>query len=142
MAHYEYYSNICTLVETNRNSHISLIKRVCAELGQPERAEEMERKYIDDSIRIKKFKDKNHPKRPKSGYMLYCEKNRKSVKDSLPEDAAFADIIKKMAKDWGKLSQTKKAEFTQLAEDDKVRYAREVEAYEATLFRQNVGGSA
>ena len=74
--------------------------------------------------------------------MLYCEKNRKSVKDSLPKDAAFADIIKKMAKDWGKLSQTKKAEFTQLAEDDKVRYAREVEAYEATLFRQNVGGSA
>ena len=50
--------------------------------------------------------------------------------------------IKKMAKDWGKLSTNKKSEFTQLAEDDKVRYAREVEAYEATLFKANVGGSA
>ena len=74
--------------------------------------------------------------------MLYCEKNRQAVKDSLPKDASFSDIIKKMAKDWGKLSTNKKSEFTQLAEDDKVRYAREVEAYEATLFKANVGGSA
>jgi hypothetical protein len=142
MAHREYYLACRSVMETIRSSHVKLIEHLCDELGAPDRRKEFELKFIDDSIRIKKFKDKNHPKRPKSGYMLYCEKYRSAVKDSLPEDASFSDIIKKMAKDWGKLSDTKKTEFTQLAEDDKLRYSREVEAYEATLFKLNVGGSA
>ena len=94
MAHYEYYSTMRNIMETSRASHIKLIERICDDFGAPERRDELVGKYIDDSIRIKKFKDKHHPKRPKSGYMLYCEQNRSSVKDSLPKDAKFADIIK------------------------------------------------
>jgi len=141
MAHYEYYNNMRTIVESNRSSHVSLIKRVCAELGQPERAEEMERKYIDDSIRIKKFKDPSAPKRARSGYMLYCEKTRDTVRKSLPKTAQFADIIKKMAKNWKALDNKEKVSYNKLAEEDKARYAKELEEYNSEIYSTNVGSS-
>lgn len=138
MAHYEYYSAMRNIMETSRSSQISLIERVCADLGAPERADELVEKYIDDSIRIKKFKDKNAPKKAKSGYMLYCEKNRVAAKKSLPKDAPFGDIIKKMASQWNALDTAGKEEYVQLAEDDKVRYARELEEYKADIYKSNV----
>lgn len=141
MAHYEYYSNMRTIMESNRASHASLIKRVCSELGQPERTDDMVRKYIDDSIRIKKFKDPKAPKRPRSGYMLYCEKTRDGVRKSLPKNASFADIIKKMAKHWGILENDKKESYNKLAEEDKVRYAKELEDYNGEIYSSNVGSS-
>ena len=142
MAHYEYHSAIRNLVETSRSSHITLIERVCTELGQPEKIDAMIEKYIDDSVRIKKFKDKRHPKRPKSGYMLYCENRRQDVRNKNP-DATFAEVIKKMASEWNNLEKTpegvsEKEKFTQLAQDDKLRYKREVEAYESELYKSNV----
>ena len=142
MAHYEYYSCMRNLLETSRASQINLIERVTAELGAPERADELIAKYIDDSIRIKKFKDKNAPKKPKSGYMLYCEKHRAEVKKSLPKTAQFADIIKAMAKNWNDLDESGKKEYVDLAEDDKKRYARELDAYKSELYKTNVGASS
>ena len=70
MAHQEYYLAMRNIMETSRSQSMKLIERVTYDLGAPERYEELCNKYIDDSIRIKKFKDKNHPKKPKSGYML------------------------------------------------------------------------
>jgi len=138
MAHYEYYTAMRTIVESSRNSHVSLIKRVCSELGQPERTDEMVAKYIDDSIRVKKFKDPKAPRRPRSGYMLYCEKNRPSVKKSLPKNASFADIIKKMASNWGSLDDEKKNFYNKLADEDKDRYNKEIEDYKAEIYSSNV----
>lgn len=143
MAHYEYYTNMRTIIESTRASHVSLIKRVCDELGQPERASEMEEKYIDNAnFRVKKFKDPSAPKRARSGYMLYCEKTRESVRDSLPKSASFADIIKKMAKNWKKLDEDKKLAYNKLADDDKARYARELEEYNSAIYSSNVGKSS
>tara|TARA_B100001093_G_scaffold344853_1_gene329583 strand:- start:181 stop:600 length:420 start_codon:yes stop_codon:yes gene_type:complete len=135
MAHYEYYSAIRNLVESARTSHINMIERVCTDLGQPDKAEEMISKYIDDSLRIKKFKDKRHPKRPKSGYMIYCERRRGDVKKHNPK-ATFAEIIKKMASEWNDLKD--KTEYAALAEEDKGRYRRELEEYNAEIFKSNV----
>ena len=132
MAHFEYYSTVRNLVESTRTSHINIIERICADLGKPEKSEEMIGKYVDDSLRIKKFKDKRHPKRPKSGYMIYCEKRRKAVKSANPK-ASFADIIKKMASEWNALGANDKTEYSNLAEKDKLRYKRELEDYNAEI---------
>ena len=137
MAHYEYYSAIRTLVEASRSSHISLIERVCTEFGAPERSTELIGKYIDDSLRVKKFKDKRLPKRPKSGYMIYCEKRRSEVRESYP-NASFAEVIKKMASEWNSLDADSKSKYTTLAEEDKGRYADEMEKYKAELYKTNV----
>ena len=138
MAHYEYYSTVTNLVESTRTSHINIIERICADLGKPEKSEEMIGKYVDDSLRIKKFKDKRHPKRPKSGYMIYCEKRRSAVKSANPK-ASFADIIKKMASEWNSLGANDKTEYSNLAEKDKLRYKRELEDYNAEIYKSNVG---
>lgn len=142
MAHYEYYSAMRNILETSRSAQISLIERVCADLGAPERADELVSKYIDDSIRIKKFKDKNAPKKPKSGYMLYCEKHRDEVKKALPKDLpkekVFSTVIKTMAASWNKLDDAGKQEYTNLAEDDKLRYSKELDEYKSELYKTNV----
>ena len=141
MAHYEYYNTVRNLVESTRTSSVTLIERVCADLGVPEKSEEMVSKYIDDSLRIKKFKDKRHPKRPKSGYMLYCEARRADVRKANPK-ASFADIIKKMATEWNGLSADAKSEYSVLAEEDKTRFARELESYKAEIYKSNVSTSS
>lgn len=142
MAHYEYYSAMRNILETSRSFNIGLIERVCTDLGAPERTEEFIAKYIDDSIRIKKFKDKNAPKKAKSGYMIYCEKHREEVKKNLPKDLpkekVFATVIKTMAGNWNKLDDIKKQEYTNLAEDDKLRYAKELDEYQSELYKTNL----
>ena len=142
MAHYEYYSAMRNILETSRASQVSLIERVCADLGAPERADECVGKYIDDSIRIKKFKDKNAPKKPKSGYMIYCEKHRAEVKKGLPKDTPkdkmFSSVIKTMAANWNALNEAAKKEYVDLAEDDKVRYSKELDEYKSELYKTNV----
>ena len=141
MAHYEYYSNMRTIMEASRASHISLIERVCTDLGASDKVEELVAKYIDDSIRIKKFKDKRAPKRPKSGYMMYCEKRRDAVKNAKP-NASFAEVIQALASEWKALSDKAKEQYNQLAEDDKNRYCRELEEYKSEIYKTNVGASA
>ena len=141
MAHQEYYLAMRNIMETSRSQSMKLIERVLDDCGAPERYEELCNKYIDDSIRIKKFKDKNHPKKPKSGYMLYCEKNRARVKGTLPKSATFSDIIKKMAGEWRGLSESEKVKFNKLAEDDKTRYQQELDEYKSLIYSANVGSS-
>lgn len=137
MAHFEYHNSMRAVMENIRTTHIQLIERLCSELGSPERADEMVKKYVDDTIRIKKFKDKSHPKKPKSGYMLYCEENRENVKSSL-DNATFSDVIKKMAKDWNSLDEAGKSKYSVLADEDKVRYARQLEDYKSEIYKYNV----
>tara|TARA_Y100000389_G_scaffold195238_1_gene226359 strand:+ start:3346 stop:3774 length:429 start_codon:yes stop_codon:yes gene_type:complete len=141
MAHFEYYNSMRTVTETVRDSHISLIKSVCSELGAPERSDEMIKKYVDDSIRIKKFHDKNHPKKPKSGYMIYGVENRERVKKSLPENTAFSDVVRKIAEEWNKLSEADKKAYNVKADEDKVRYARELEDYKSEIYKFYVSPS-
>ena len=137
MAHFEYHNSMRTVMESIRSTHIQLIGRICSELGAPERSDEMVKKYVDDTIRIKKFKDKSHPKKPKSGYMLYCEEHREKVKSTL-DNGSFSEVIKKMAKNWNSLDESGKAKYFSLAEEDKGRYARELEDYKSEIYKYNV----
>jgi hypothetical protein len=133
MAHLAYYNTMRTILETTRNSSISLIEKVCEELGKPEEAERLVGILVDDSIRIKKFKDKNSPKKVKSAYMFYCQKHRASVKESLGgKDVKFATIVKKLAEDWKILED--KSEYEKQSEEDKERYSADMEKYNASLY--------
>ena len=48
-------------------SHVSLLKSVCMELGQPEKINELKAKLLGDKMKIKAKKDPNLPKKAKSG---------------------------------------------------------------------------
>ena len=137
MAHFEYHNATKTVVDEMRNVTVHIIERVCAELGASEKAPSMIEKYVGESIRIKKFKDKNHPKKPKSGYMIYCDKNREEVKKKTP-NMSFTDTIKKIAKQWNELTPEEKAKYMVLSEEDRGRYARELEQYNSEIYKSNV----
>lgn len=76
----------------------------------------------------KKKKDKNAPAKPKSSYILFCMEKRQGLKDKNPEMKATS-ITSELGKMWQKLSDTQKAKYAKKAEEDKKRYAAEMEDY-------------
>lgn len=135
MSHIVHYNAVRSLVESTRNLSISLIEKTCSELGKPEESERLVALLVDDSVRVKKFKDKNAPKKPMNAYMIYCNEHRAEVKDSLGEKADFKSIVQKLSADWKSLDD--KSKYEKLAEEDKERFAAEEEKYKETLYASN-----
>lgn len=76
--------------------------------------------------RTKKAK-KSGPKRPKSGYIFFCQEKRSEVREANP-DMKATDITKELGMMWNEIKETDEAsEYIQLAKDDKIRYNEEVE---------------
>ena len=135
MAHITHYNTVRTLVESTRALSISLIENTCAELGKPEEVDRLVALLVDDSVRVKKFKDKNAPKKAMNAYMIYCNEHRESVKASLGEKADFKSIVQKLSADWKNLRD--KSKYEKLAEEDKERFAVEEEKYKEALYSSN-----
>lgn len=132
MSQLMYHNLQRNLSESIRSNSISLIEKVCQELGKPDESERLIKLFIDDSIRVKKFKDKHAPKKAKSAYMCFCDQHRPQVKKSLGDKADFSSTVKKLAADWKAL--TDKSEYEKAAEQDKERYNAEMEKYNAALY--------
>jgi hypothetical protein len=50
----------------------------------------------------------------------------------------FSSVIKTMAANWNALNEAAKKEYVDLAEDDKVRYSKELDEYKSELYKTNV----
>ena len=75
-----------------------------------------------------KLKDENAPKRPKSGYMFYCEKKRPQIKAANPE-FKVPQISKALGESWKSASPDTKAKYNKKSEQDKARYNSEKADY-------------
>jgi len=135
MAHITHYNAVRTLVESTRALSISLIEKTCSELGKPEEVDRLVALLVDDSVRVKKFKDKNAPKKAMNAYMIYCNEHRDEVKSALGEKADFKSIVQKLSADWKLLGD--KSKYEKLAEEDKERFAAEEEKYKEALYSSN-----
>tara|TARA_B100002052_G_scaffold198167_1_gene180825 strand:+ start:1105 stop:2379 length:1275 start_codon:yes stop_codon:yes gene_type:complete len=87
----------------------------------------------------KKFRDPPIPKRARSKYMLYFENTYDTVRKSLPMTAQYADVIKKMAKNWKALDNKEKLCYKKLAEEDKARYIKELKEYNSEINSTMLG---
>ena len=76
----------------------------------------------------KKKKDKNAPKKALSAYMFFAKARRPQVKTDNAE-MTFGEIGKELGRLWGLLSDTDKKVFQDQADEDKVRYAADMEKY-------------
>jgi len=74
-------------------------------------------------------KDPEAPKGAKNAYIFFCNDVRATVK---ADNASFkaTEIVKKMGEMWKGVSSAKKAEYQEMADDDKKRYAAELSSYE------------
>jgi hypothetical protein len=90
----------------------------------------------DDDDKTKKTKKKKQagPKRCKSAYLFFCEKERKSIKE---DDPALQpkEVTTKLGEAWQELKKDEDrademSVFTDLADEDKARYIEEKENWE------------
>ena len=72
--------------------------------------------------------DPNHPKRAKSSFMFFSIDERPKVQEDFP-GIAFTEVGVEIGKRWNDASEKVKAKYRQLSEDDRARYAAEMETY-------------
>jgi high mobility group protein B2 len=81
--------------------------------------------------KVKRKKDKNAPKGARSAYILFCADERAQVKEDMPEISA-KDVLAELGKRWKALKdddEDRYNEYQVMAEKDKVRFKKEMEAY-------------
>lgn len=132
MSSYLFHNNTAGLNDLWFESHSSLLKMLCMELGATDKIEELSQKYLGEKLKIKAPKDPNKPKRAKSAFMFYCEKHRpKLIEDQRKIGKVnIGNIAKTLGKGWGKLkSPAQKKPFDTLALKDKERYEKAIGEY-------------
>jgi len=142
MAHLAYHNMTVTINDALFSSHKELIEKVVKEMGGDQaKAAELTAKYLDKTD-LKAKKDPNKPKRPKSGFLLYCDDERAKLiekeKSKLKKGEKFSlgIVQKKLGEMWGKLPDAKKAKYLEQTEKEKEDYYDKITEYETSLETQ------
>lgn len=100
--------------------------------------------YILRSVPLtKKVKDKNAPKKPRTSYTFFCQKNRVETVESMGKDCKSTEVVRALAERWRKLklecenrdenATNEMQEYNVKSKEDKERYYVENAAYEERL---------
>jgi len=92
--------------------------------------QKVERKKSEKSSK-KKDKDPNKPKKAQTSYMIWLNENRNNIKTP---GMAVTDVMRRAGVLWKEMKD--KSKWEQLANEDKKRYAKQIEEY-----RKNGGGA-
>jgi len=80
---------------------------------------------VQKQRRGKKDKDPNAPKRPQTAYFMWLNENRSRL---TKPGMAVTDVSKAAGAEWNKI--TEKSKWEKMAAQDKIRYQREMAAYD------------
>lgn len=80
-----------------------------------------------------KKRDKDAPKRAKSGYIVFLDRHRQEVREKNP-DAGMRDIVAILAEMWKQVTPEERALCEVEAQKDKERYIHEMKTYEPPLL--------
>ena len=142
MAHLAYHNMTVLINDTIFNSHKDLIHKVVKEMGgDDDKSAELVKKFLDKT-ELKAKKDPLKPKRPKSGFLLFCdderekliEKEKKGLKKG--EKFSLGAVQKKLGDLWKKLPDSKKAKYLEQTEKEKEEYYDKITEYETSLETQ------
>ncbi|MXQ98636.1 hypothetical protein E5288_WYG002660 [Bos mutus] len=78
----------------------------------------------------KKKKDPNAPKRPPSGFFLFCSEFRPKIKSANP-GISIGDVAKKLGEMWNNLSDSEKQPYINKAAKLKEKYEKDVADYKS-----------
>eukprot|EP00069_Balaena_mysticetus_P009626 bmy_06467T0 len=78
----------------------------------------------------KKKKDPNAPKRPPSGFFLFCSEFRPKIKSTNP-GISIGDVAKKLGEMWNNLSDSEKQPYINKAAKLKEKYEKDVADYKS-----------
>ena len=138
MANSQFQENQSLLNTMFYDSHRAVVQRVCMALGQVEKTQEMEALVLGDKVKMKFKKDPNKPKKPKSGFLFFCDEHRPKMIETQKKKnkkVVIGDIAKELGKKWKKLSDDQRAKYNKMNEKDKDRYSKELEAYNSKIYQ-------
>ena len=126
-----FHNNTASLNDLWFESHSSLLKMLCIELGATDRIDELSQKYLGDKLKVKAPKDPNKPKRGKSAFMFFCDKFRPKLIEGQKKKGKvnIGEVAKKLGADWKKLKDSQKKSYNEAAAKDKERYEKEIAEY-------------
>ena len=126
-----FHNNTAGLNDLWFESHSSLLKMLCMELGATDRIDELSQKYLGEKLKVKAPKDPNKPKRGKSAFMFFCDKYRPKLIEAQKKKGKvnIGEVAKKLGADWKKLKDSQKKSYNEAAAKDKERYEKEIAEY-------------
>jgi|TARA_B110000483_G_scaffold242914_1_gene330416 hypothetical protein len=89
-------------------------------------------KFVGEKIKMKAKKNKNLPKKAKSGYFFYCDEKRPALLEKAKKKGGkvnIGEIAKELGAMWKKLKPEKKKKYDTLNANDKERYEQEMAEY-------------
>lgn len=138
MANSQFQDNQAMLNTLFYDSHKSLVERVCMALGKVEKTQEMLDLLLGDKVKMKFKKDPNKPKKPKSGFLFFCDEHRPKMIETQKKKnkkVVIGDIAKELGKKWKKLSDSQRSKYNTMNEKDKDRYSKELETYNSKIYQ-------
>ena len=138
MASEQFQENQSMLNSMYYESHKDLIGRVCIALGCVEKTEEVVSLLLGEKMKLKFKKDPNKPKKPKSGFLFFCDEERGGLiaKDKKKGNKiVIGNIAKELGKMWKKLSDSQKKNYDEMKTTDQVRYNQELEDYNTKIYK-------
>ena len=129
-----FHNNTVSLHDLFYQTNLHVLKLVCIELGHDDKIKELQEKFLGKKQKIKALKDKNKPKRAKSGFMFFCDAKRPKLMDQYrkkKKTVNVGEVAKKLGAEWKKLDGKKKSPYMDLAAKDKERYVNAMEKYNA-----------
>ena len=131
-----YFNNTNELSALWYESHASVVKRVCMELGQTDNMNDVVEKILGPRPKIKKKKDPNKPKKAKTAFMFYCDAHRPALMKAQKEKQGkinIGEIAKALGKKWKALTDKDKKPFNSKAAKSKVEQQQKMKVYQESL---------
>lgn len=124
-----FHNNTVSLYDNWYESHASLLRAVCLELGHSDKINELMEKFVGEKMKMKAKKNKNMPKKAKSAYFFYCDETRPALLEKEKKKGGKVNIgvvAKELGAMWQKLSADKKKRYEKMNLKDKERYEKEM----------------
>lgn len=131
-----YFNNTNELSALWYESHASVVKRVCMELGQTDNMNDVVEKILGPRPKIKKMKDPNKPKKAKTAFMFYCDAHRPALMKDQKEKQGkinIGEIAKVLGKKWKALTDKDKKPFISKAAKSKVEQQQKMKVYQESF---------
>ena len=128
MTSLSFHNNTFDMNNTWYNSHKEILEKVAIELGCADKIDELSEKLLGPKLKIKKHKDLNAPKRPKTGFMHFCDEFRSEIIKNNNE-LRLGGIMKELGRMWNECSDEDEDKYNMKYREHKHKYDEELEEY-------------
>lgn len=109
-------------------SHSDLIRKVAIELGAHDKIDELTLLFLGQKQKLKKHKDPNAPKRPKTGFQHFCNDFRDEIRKK-NKGLKLGGIMKELSKIWESYTDEQKDKYNLIYKEAKSEYDVQLEEY-------------